>query len=290
MNIKYMIPYGYRRVNGEIVIFPEESEVVKLIFREYIGGLSFRKLAKLLQEQGYIYCDESGKWSMGAIQKLMNRECYIGKNGYPRIVSDENFRTAQELSAARRKLPVKPSDICRFRKIAVCDVCGKRLERFGTGYKGVNTYYWRCKNSNCAGLGFGLTDSRLINAFDTAVSGNERIIPKKQNDESLDNKIRYQQNEINRKTDSDKADYDRIKEEIIKLASLKYENIDYQCSDKQSEMITEILNNYVPDAEMRYGFLEKCTKKIRIGSDGIMRIELIDGSVLISEIERKNQK
>lgn len=290
MNIKYIVPYGYRRVNGEIVIFPDEAEVVKLIFREYIGGLSFRKLAKLLQEKGYIYCDKSGKWSMGAIQKLMNRECYIGKNGYPRIVSDEDFKKIQELSAARRKTPLKPSDICRFRKITVCDVCGKRLERFGSGYKGVNTYYWRCKNPNCAGLGFGLTDSRLINAFDTAVSENRRIIPQKQNNESLDNKIRYQQNEINRMTDSDKADYDRIKEEIIKLASLKYENINYICSDKQSEMITEMLNTYTSEADKRYGFLEKCTKKIRIVSDGIMRIELIDGSVLTAEIERKYPK
>lgn len=88
-------------------------------------------------------------------------------------------------------------------------------------------------------------------------------------------------------TDSDKADYDRIKEEILKLASMKYENIRYICSDRQSDKITELLDSYIPDGKTRSEFLEHCTKNICIGQDGIMSIELIDGSILTADIERK---
>lgn len=283
----HIIPYGYRRVNGNIVVHPEEAQTVKLIFREYIGGLSFRKLARLLQEKGYVYVNESGKWSMGALKKLVDRECYIGNDGYPRIISDDDFQKVKELESSRRKNHLKATeDNLLLRRIVMCGECGERLTRFESQYKGIQTFYWRCTNSDCSHLGFGVTDETLATAFDRAIASADR-----ENDISVisyepNSKVIYQQNQINQMFDSDKADYDRIKEEIVRLASMKYDCIDYKCSNIQAEIIAELLAEYEPEIEKRAEFIRECVSKIIINNEHEFIAELIDGTSLKTYIER----
>lgn len=41
-------PYGYRLVNNELVIEENEAEIVRIIFREYLGGKGYSTIAKEL--------------------------------------------------------------------------------------------------------------------------------------------------------------------------------------------------------------------------------------------------
>ena len=41
-------PYGYRLVNNELVIVPNEAEIVQMIFNEYLSGNGRRKIVELL--------------------------------------------------------------------------------------------------------------------------------------------------------------------------------------------------------------------------------------------------
>lgn len=90
--------------------------------------------------------------------------------------------------------------------------------------------------------------------------------------------------------DSDKADYERIKEEIVKLASLKYECISYNCSEKQASRIAELLAEYTPDSDKRAAFIRECISRIAINNEGIFTAELIDGTNISSQIERKKSR
>lgn len=287
----HTIPYGYRMVGGEIVIMPEEAEIVRIILNEYIGGLSYRKLAEKLSAEGYIYYDDGGKWSLGAVKKLIFRDCYIGRNGYPRIITDKDYFTAQELSEKRRRNQIKATNDNRLlRKITMCGECGRRLERFGSQYKGVSTYYWRCMNPDCIRLGFSITDDMIIDALDMAIlTAEHHSIECKPTYEPNSNVI-YQQNQIDQMLDSDKADYDRIKDEIVNLAALKYECVAYSCSEIQARKISELLENYTPDCDKRAEFIRHCVSRITINNERIFTVELIDGTSIKSIIERKNPK
>ena len=288
MKKMHTIPYGYRMVNGNIVTEPNEAKIVKMIFREYIGGLSYRKLAEKLTAEGYIYYDESGKWSLGAVKKLVFRDCYIGKNGFPRIISDKDYMTAQELSEKRRKNQLKSADDNRLlRKITMCGECGRRLERFGAISKGESIAYWRCMNPDCTRLGFSIVDDMIIDALDRAILNAEHHCSQGKTTYEPNSKVIYQQNQINQMLDSDKADYERIKEEIVKLASLKYECISYNCSEKQASRIAELLAGYTPDSDKRAEFIRECISRIAINNEGIFIAELIDGTNMSSQIERK---
>ena len=47
MKNRYM-PFGYHVVNGIITIDDDESETVKLIFTQYVSGMSLKKIAEML--------------------------------------------------------------------------------------------------------------------------------------------------------------------------------------------------------------------------------------------------
>lgn len=285
------IPYGYGMKGGVIVIMPEEAEVVKRIFKEYIGGLSYKKLAKKLNDEKIIYSDGCEKWGLGTVKKLVVREHYIGKNGYPRIISDEDYYTAQKLSKERiRAIGGPTADLAEIKKKAVCGECGRRLERFGSRYKGVGTFYWRCINPDCSRLGFSITDKTLTAAFDNAILSAERKNDVAAISYEPDGKVIYQQNQINQMLDSDKADYDRIKDEIVKLTALKYDCIDYKCSEKQAERISILIANYEPDIEKRAEFVKECVSKIVINNACEFIVKLIDGTVIKYRIERTSKK
>lgn len=291
MKKMHTIPYGYRMVNGNYVIMPDEAEIVKMIFKEYIGGLSYRKLAEKLTAEGYIYCDESGKWSLGAVKKLVFRDCYIGKNGFPRIISDTDYMTAQAISESRRKNKINSTDDNRLlRKITMCGECGRKLERIGAISKGESIAYWRCMNPDCTRLGFSIVDDMIIDALDWAILNAEHHCSQGKTTYEPNSKVIYQQNQINQMLDSDKADYERIKEEIVKLASLKYECISYNCSEKQASRIAELLAGYTPDSDKRAEFIRECISRIAINNKGIFTAELINGTAISSQIERKKPK
>ena len=45
--------YGYEWIDGVLTVIPEQAEVVKRIFRDYIGGKSSYLIAKELKAEGY---------------------------------------------------------------------------------------------------------------------------------------------------------------------------------------------------------------------------------------------
>lgn len=79
-NGTYMIsylPYGYTNVDGEIVIVPEQAEVVKEIFAGCLAGKSTHIIAKELNEKG-VATKKGGKWTGGTINGILTNEKYIG--------------------------------------------------------------------------------------------------------------------------------------------------------------------------------------------------------------------
>ena len=49
------IPFGYRMENGKIIFHPTESQAVKDIFSDYLGGQSLLKIAQSLNERQVEY-------------------------------------------------------------------------------------------------------------------------------------------------------------------------------------------------------------------------------------------
>lgn len=70
---------GYtKNEDGDLVIVPEEAEIVKRIFRLYLEGYSTGKIAKHLEEQGIKTATGQDKWHSTVIDKMLRNEKYMG--------------------------------------------------------------------------------------------------------------------------------------------------------------------------------------------------------------------
>lgn len=70
---------GYTKNDkGELVIIPEEAEVVRLIFRLYLEGYSTAKISEYLEEKGIKTATGKDKWNATVIAKMIRNEKYMG--------------------------------------------------------------------------------------------------------------------------------------------------------------------------------------------------------------------
>ena len=70
---------GYTKdEEGNLVIDPEQAEVGKRIYREYLEGYSMDKIAKGLEEDGILTGAGKTKWWTSTINKILRNEKYIG--------------------------------------------------------------------------------------------------------------------------------------------------------------------------------------------------------------------
>ena len=70
---------GYTKdENGNLVIDPEQAEVVKRIYREYLNGYSMDKIASGLEADGILTGAGKKKWWTSTINKILRNEKYMG--------------------------------------------------------------------------------------------------------------------------------------------------------------------------------------------------------------------
>ena len=83
-------PYGYDYTNGEMVVNPGQSEIVKWIFAEVLSGSSTSHIAKALNEEG-ISTRRGGSWTSTTINGMIRNEKYTGDVIFQKSYSDERF-------------------------------------------------------------------------------------------------------------------------------------------------------------------------------------------------------
>ena len=119
---------GYKLVKDEFVIIPEEAEIVRFIFTEFVNGATRQEITNKLTASGY-KTKKGGPWNYSTVNSILRNEKYAGvlllqkhfkenhitkKNKYNRgelpmyriennhepIVGREVFDKAQEIMAA----------------------------------------------------------------------------------------------------------------------------------------------------------------------------------------------
>lgn len=166
--------YGYRRIDGEFVIIPEEAEVVRLIYDNYLNGYSAGETEKQLEKMG-VKSYRGKHFSKDAIRSILRQEKYTGNamlqkyyienhithrkrknNGelkkyyvecsHEAIIDMETFRRVQTEIKRRREAGIFASGVptnCFTSKIH-CEKCGKNYRRSIKTRKTGVFAKWRC--------------------------------------------------------------------------------------------------------------------------------------------------
>ena len=78
-------------INSEMVIVPEQAEVVKEIFAGCLAGKSTQIIAKELNEKG-VPTKKGAKWTGGTINGILTNEKYIGDALFQKTITDASFK------------------------------------------------------------------------------------------------------------------------------------------------------------------------------------------------------
>ena len=169
---------GYRLKNGRYEIIPEEADLVRRIYDEYLSGDGYLTIAKRLNEDG-IPSRFGKQWGQSVISKILSNYTYTGnlilqktlrenhitkktiinkgelpkyhaEDAHDAIIDMETFQAVQAEKAQRAARFIKkpiPKKTYPFTSLLVCEGCGKNYRRKVTKTGPV----WVCGTFNSMG-------------------------------------------------------------------------------------------------------------------------------------------
>ena len=178
---------GYtKNENGDLVIVPEEAEIVRLIFRLYLEGYSAKKISQYLEQNGIKTATGQDKWYDSVIFKMLRNEKYMGdallqktytvdfmtkkkvinkeivpqyyvEDDHEPIIPKELFYRVQEELARRASMNKsavtrKKNQKSKFSSeyaltgLLLCGGCGQEYRRVTWSRNGKKKIVWRCSN------------------------------------------------------------------------------------------------------------------------------------------------
>jgi site-specific DNA recombinase len=144
-------PFGYQKgEDNKLIILDEESEVVKRIFDLCIEGLSTRKIAEKLNDEGIPtkrsksekgYLTVNGEkqteffWRDKVIHSILKNPIYKGERRYkgnhypsPVIIEEDKFELVQRVLSSRNNFKETTNKhFYMLKGLIVCTVCGMRF-------------------------------------------------------------------------------------------------------------------------------------------------------------------
>ena len=87
-------PFGYQIYSGRITVNDSEADIVKYIFRAYIGGASFNHIKLSLLNQPVSY-DGDKAWNKNMIARILGDRRYAGTDVYPPLKAYEHPKFKQ---------------------------------------------------------------------------------------------------------------------------------------------------------------------------------------------------
>lgn len=94
------LPFGYMMKMGKVVICPEETEIVRFIFHEYVKRQSYNQIVNELNKQSVHY-DEDKPWNKNMVARILDDVRYTGETDYPKILESRMLEKAREIRARR---------------------------------------------------------------------------------------------------------------------------------------------------------------------------------------------
>ena len=172
---------GYTKdADGHLIIDPDQAEIVRRIYREYLEGFSMDKIAAGLERDGILTGAGKAKWHTSTINKILRNEKYMGdallqktyttdfltkkrikNNGtvpqyyvesdHEAIIPKDIFLLVQEELVRRRVVRTSKNGKRRnysckhcFAQMVFCGDCGEFYRRVHWNNRGCKSIVWRC--------------------------------------------------------------------------------------------------------------------------------------------------
>lgn len=165
---KRKILYGYQIQQGELTVQERESLVVRRITTLYIEGLSYQKIADILNTDGIPYSEQASLWNKHKVKRLLENPRYAGADGYPAIIEDADFQAIQRKIMSKTEGCIKADARPALRMVEhLRCACGGSFHRTAGPSRRKDTLYLKC--GSC-GKQFKILDSDLLSQISTQMA------------------------------------------------------------------------------------------------------------------------
>lgn len=275
------IPFGYAMNNGEIQCSPTESEAVRDIYRRYLSGAAYGKIAGEMERQGIHYHQHTDQWNKHMVKRILENERYLGEKGYPAIIDQVTYMNAQLLRGSKTDYTPCPEYIQPIREKAVCGVCGAHMLR---DTRANGKARWHCENADC-GNRLYITDEVLRDALAqhlTALANTPSLldwpVPRDSGDRPLE--VVRIENEITREINKAEPSADYTRMLILACAAEKYAGQYDRTPHRRIQKLQARLVSRPMDETVRGALFEAAVKEIAFETGGKLSLRLVNGNNL----------
>ncbi len=274
------VPFGYMVRGGELQPHPQEADTVRYIFRQYLAGASFLAIAEAMAHQGVRYHQHTAQWNKNMVKRILENAKYTGADGWPRLVSDENFTAAQCQRTQRNTYAPLSAKIQAIQDKIVCSQCGGRMAR-GTRSRG--KVHWKCQNPDC-GWSASLSDGALVQLVDArlrelAQAPHLLTVSEPQRTAPTMDAIRLQ-NELTVALNRGSENPAYIKKLALALAAQRYRGLPDPTPAHEMEQLRARLEQGLADADALADLLNTAVRAVRLTSDRCVELELVNGTIV----------
>ena len=273
------ILYGYRKDHLLFYIIPEEAEVVRKIFREYIAGKTMKNIADGLSKGKVVYYKDKTTWTKNAVCRILENEHYTGDFEYPAIISQADYVTANAMKTDKGgKRDADTPEVALLKRKMFCAECGHRYTR-RKNYSGTRER-WECPN-HCK-LSFFLDDKALygkLTLLTNSVIDNPGLL-------RYDNDVveRYeptlelirQDREIDRMTEQKNPQFLPVKGAIYEAASNRYDCCRLDSSKAVTDKLIEYVSTLKKTEAPNFALIERIVKSIVVHTDGKLSVRFLN--------------
>ena len=274
------IPFGYMIRGGAVQLHPQESDAVRYIFGQYLAGTSFLTIAENMTRQGVRYHQHTAQWNKNMFKRILENTKYIGVDGYPKLISDEDFAAAQRQRTERNTYAPISNNLRPIQGKAVCSLCGAKLVR---GNRSHGLVHWKCQNLDC-GQSISLGDealAELVNGRLRELAQSPHLItaPEPQRAAPTMDAIRLQ-NELTMALNrgSEKPEY--LKTLALAVTAQRYGQLPDPTSAHDLEQLRTRLAQNRANADTLADLLRTAVRAVRLTPEKKVELELVNGTII----------
>lgn len=273
------ILYGYRKEHLSFHIIPEEADIVRMIFREYISGRAMKSIADELTVKKVVYYKDKSTWTKNAVCRILENEHYAGDLEYPAIISREDYETANAMKADKGgKREADTPEIALLKRKMICAVCGHHFTR-RKSYAG-RRERWECTN-HCK-ITVLLDDKTLYGKLLSFM--NYVITEPTALRYDLDGEDGYQptlelirqDREIDRMMEQKNLKFMPIKSAIYDAAANRFDCCSLDASRAVTDKLIEYVKTLEPMEVLDFSLIERIVKSILVHSNGNISIKFLN--------------
>lgn len=269
-------PFGYIIKNGIVTVDKTEADIVREIAKQYLGGSSLKTIAGGLTLRTIEYMPGKSDWNKSRIRRMIDDTRYIGNNGYPPILTEQEYSAMQAFKSQKNtQKNIDHSDnIFKLNAPVVCANCGGRMQRRIDNRRKTITR-WRCTECKTS---VNISDEDMLGGItellNEVIADPESIqIPKSDYEESQE--IKRLNAEISKELNTVGFDKEAIKQKMLTCVSEKYMSLGTEEVTAQS--LKDIFKTVPPLTAYDSDLTDQAVSEIQLKGNGTISLVLING-------------